>query len=291
MQPGTTRIREHIEHIIFRLAWDQSRARPGWAHGTGGARPRGPATSAQSHRRGTVCGVRSCGKSAKCKQDCRDLQDGFAHPAALASALAMHHLWLATRNGHKTVELREMLGRDFRLDDLSGHREIAEVVEDGATFAENAQLKAVAVSRQLPGLVLADDSGLEVDSLGGAPGIYSARYAGQEANDAKNREKLIAALAALGPAASRAARFRCALALARKGITIAMFEGTVEGVIVPEERGAAGFGYDPLFQPREFTKTFAELTLAEKNRLSHRAAAAAKLRDFLLSGPEGCHPA
>ncbi len=174
-----------------------------------------------------------------------------------------------------------MLGRDFALDDLSAHPEIAEVVEDGTTFAENAQLKAVAISRQLPGLALADDSGLEVDSLGGAPGIYSARYAGAAANSANNRGKLLAALDALRPAASRRARFRCVLALARDGVTIATFAGTVEGMIVRQERGDAGFGYDPLFVADGFERTFAELAAADKNRISHRAVAVAKLRAFL----------
>lgn len=193
----------------------------------------------------------------------------------------MHHFWLATHNRHKTVELREMLGNECALEDLSAHPEIGPVVEDGATFSENACLKAVAVSRQLPGLTLADDSGLEVDSLGEAPGIYSARYAGPEADDANNRRKLLAALAELGPAASRRARFRCVLALARAGLVVTTFDGTVEGLIVREERGAGGFGYDPLFLAHGFEKTFAEISPLEKNRVSHRAAAVAKLRAFL----------
>lgn len=192
----------------------------------------------------------------------------------------MRHLWLATRNRHKTVELRELLGLEYAVEGLSAHPEIAEVVEDGATFADNACLKALAISRQLPGLALADDSGLEVDSLGGAPGIYSARYAGAEADDENNRRKLLAALAEMGPGASRRARFRCVLALAREGVIVATFEGTVAGTIVREERGRAGFGYDPLFQADGFEQTFGEISAAEKNRVSHRAAAAAKLRDF-----------
>ncbi len=194
----------------------------------------------------------------------------------------MHHLWLATRNPHKTAELIELLGPDFAPQDLRGHPEIGEIAEDGTTFAENACLKAIAVSRQLPGLALADDSGLEVDSLGGAPGIFSARYAGAGATDAANRRKLREALAKLAPPASRRARFRCVLALAQAGTILATFAGTVEGEIVRPERGAAGFGYDPLFQPDGFDRTFAELSAVEKNRVSHRAAAVAELRDFLL---------
>lgn len=202
-----------------------------------------------------------------------------ARPSRLVAA--MRHLWLATRNRHKTAELRAMLGDDFALEDLHAHPEIGEVVEDGSTFAENAGLKAVAISRQLPGLALADDSGLEVDSLGGAPGIYSARYAGPATDDGENRRKLLAALAELGPEAPRRGRFRCVLALARAGVVLATFDGAVEGTIVRQERGVAGFGYDPLFVAEGFERTFAELTAAEKNRVSHRAVAVAKLRAYL----------
>lgn len=174
-----------------------------------------------------------------------------------------------------------MLGAEFALEDLRGHPEIDEVIEDGATFAENARLKVVAISRQLPGLVMADDSGLEVDSLGGAPGVYSARYAGEGATDETNRRKLLEEMARLSPGSSRAARFRCVLALARGGAAVATFDGAVEGRVVCAARGAGGFGYDPLFQPMGFEKTFAELSPAEKNAISHRAAAVAKLRSFL----------
>jgi XTP/dITP diphosphohydrolase len=193
----------------------------------------------------------------------------------------MHHLFLATRNAHKTREFAEMLGADFALQDLGAHPEIDDVVEDGATFAENAQLKARAVSRQWPGLVLADDSGLEVDSLGGAPGIFSARYAGGNATDAANRRKLLEEMSMLAPNARRTARFRCVLVLARGGEVLATLDGAVEGQILRAERGQNGFGYDSLFQPNGFTKTFAQLSAGEKNALSHRAVAVAKLRDFL----------
>jgi XTP/dITP diphosphohydrolase len=192
----------------------------------------------------------------------------------------MHHLFLATRNPHKTREFGAMLGADFQLADLSAHPDIAEVAESGATFAENAQLKAIGISIQLPGLVLADDSGLEVDSLGGAPGVFSARYAGPEATDSANRRKL---LEALRPIATplRGARFRCALALARDGRVLATCEGSVVGQIVRQARGSAGFGYDPLFQPDEFSETFAELPAATKNSISHRGRAVAKMKQFL----------
>ncbi len=202
----------------------------------------------------------------------------------------MHALLLATRNAHKVREFAEMLGEEFALADLSGYPEIGEVVEDGATFVENATLKAVTVSRQVPGLVLADDSGLEVDSLGGAPGVFSARYAGPAANDAANRRKLLADLAQFGAVAARNARFRCVLVLARAGEFIASSEGAAEGRIVTEERGAAGFGYDSLFQPTGFEQTFAELTAPQKNALSHRAVAVAKLQKFLREVNQSATP-
>ena len=193
----------------------------------------------------------------------------------------MHHLFLASRNAHKARELAEALGAEFALEDLRSHPEIAVVIEDGATFAENARIKATAVSRQLPGLVLADDSGLEVDSLGGAPGVFSARYAGAEASDEANRQKLLVELAKRGPDAARSARFHCALALARDGRVLALCEGSVAGQIVRQARGSAGFGYDPLFQPNEFSETFAELPATTKNSISHRGRAVAKMKQFL----------
>jgi XTP/dITP diphosphohydrolase len=192
-----------------------------------------------------------------------------------------HHLFLASRNAHKTREFRQMLGAEFILQDLRTHPEIGQVVEDGATFAENARLKAVAISRQLPGLILADDSGLEVESLGGAPGVYSARYAGKNATDEMNRRKLLDEMAQLTPGSSRAARFRCVLALARSGEVLATFEGSAKGRITSEPRGDGDFGYDPLFQPNEVGQTFAELRPAEKNTISHRALAVAQLKSFL----------
>ena len=190
----------------------------------------------------------------------------------------MIHLQLATRNAHKTREFRLLLGAGFALEDLGAHPEIGEIAENGATFAENARIKAITVSRRVSGLVLADDSGLEVDSLGGRPGVFSARYAGEKASDAQNRRKLLATLAE--PRLVRTARFRCVLVLARSGESIASFAGAVEGTIVRTERGEDGFGYDALFQPNGFEQTFAELSPAEKNALSHRGMAVAQLREF-----------
>ena len=194
----------------------------------------------------------------------------------------MHRLVLATRNAHKTHEFAQILGAEFAVSDLASFRESARVDETGATFVENAILKAVAVSQQIAELVVADDSGLEVDALGGAPGIYSARYAGARASDAENVAKLLDELARCD-ADARGARFRCALALAREGKVLGIFEGVVEGTIVRTPRGSAGFGYDPVFQPAGLTQTFAELLPADKNRISHRARAIELLRAALLA--------
>jgi XTP/dITP diphosphohydrolase len=190
-------------------------------------------------------------------------------------------LLLATRNAHKARELRELLGADFQLRDLSAFPNIALAEETGNTFAENAALKAIAASqdRQLQhALVIADDSGLEVDALGGAPGIYSARYAGENASDAANIDKL---LGQLRSDSNRSARFRCVIAVACAGKLLTIVEGAVEGTIVDPPRGNAGFGYDPVFQPVGFDKTFAEMPPELKNRISHRAKAAAALREKL----------
>ena len=184
----------------------------------------------------------------------------------------MQHLIVATRNAHKTREIQRILGADFAVRDLSAYPEIPEAAESGKTFGENGVLKATAASSQLPGLVLADDSGLEVDALGGAPGIYSARYAGQNATNKQNIDKLLAELARV-ERAKRSARFRCVIALAHGGKLLATFEGVVEGVIVDPPRGRGGFGYDPIFVPQEFEQTFGELPAEVKNRISHRARA------------------
>jgi XTP/dITP diphosphohydrolase len=190
----------------------------------------------------------------------------------------MHHLLLATRNAHKTREFAEILGQGFHVRDLTGLDGFPPIEETGRTFAENAKLKALAVAQDRQSLVIADDSGLEVDALNGAPGIYSARYAGENATDEQNIEKLLRELAGRE---SRKARFRCVIALARNGKLLGEFEGTVEGAIVDLARGRGGFGYDPVFRPDGFDKTFGELPAETKNRISHRAKAIAALRDAL----------
>ena len=191
----------------------------------------------------------------------------------------MDRLLLATRNRHKAREFVEILGNEFQIRDLSDLR-IEPVEETGQTFAENAILKAIAVSRESDSLVIADDSGLEVHALGGAPGIFSARYAGQGTSDSKNIEKLRDELANCCHE-QRSARFRCVIALARGGELLKTFEGVVEGIIVDQPRGQKGFGYDPVFQPNGFEETFGELDPVVKNRISHRAKAIATLREFL----------
>ena len=158
------------------------------------------------------------------------------------------------------------------------------------TFVENAGIKALAASALLgPEVwVLADDSGLEVDALGGAPGVHSAVYAGRHGDHAAQRAKLLRELARLGAAAgTRRARFRCVLALARESEVVRTFEGAVEGVITDVERGAGGFGYDPLFQPDGYDATFGELDASVKNSLSHRARALAAFRHWWDRRPEG----
>ena len=192
-------------------------------------------------------------------------------------------LTIATRNAHKTREFALLFGDAFVVDDLNTATHLPLVEETGNTFAENAVLKAMAAARVIAGMIVADDSGLEVDALGGAPGIYSARYAGPEASDGANIAKLLAALnLATSSVAQPAARFRCALALASGGELLGTFDGVVEGTIVSVPRGDKGFGYDPIFLPHGFAQTFGELDAQTKNRISHRAAATSALRSALL---------
>jgi len=190
----------------------------------------------------------------------------------------MHTLLLATRNAHKTREFAAILGDKFEVRDLRSGPASPVVEETGRTFVENAILKAVAVSKYFSEMVVADDSGLEVDLLGGAPGVFSARYAGEGASDEENLEKLLREITAVDPLSLPTARFRCALALARKGEVLGTFEAAAEGSIVPAPRGVAGFGYDPVFAPAGSARTFAEMSPVEKSHISHRAVAIRSLR-------------
>jgi len=183
-------------------------------------------------------------------------------------------LIVATRNAHKTREIQQILGSDFAVSDLSAHPEIPATPEHGKSFEENAMLRAAGASRYLPRLIVADDSGLEVDALGGAPGIFSARYAGKNSTDQQNIDKLLRELARVtANGIQRSARFRCVIALAREGALLGMFEGAVEGIIADTPRGQGGFGYDPVFVPRGFEETFAQLPAEVKNGIGHRAKA------------------
>ena len=194
-------------------------------------------------------------------------------------------LLIATHNAHKTREIQRMLGAKFAVRDLSEHPDISKPLENGKTLEENATLKAIAASRELPSLVIADDSGLEVDALGGAPGIYSARYAGENATDKANIDKLLRELARKNvPTDRRNARFRCVIAVALDNKLLGTFEGVAEGTIVDLPRGSHGFGYDPVFQPKGSDQTFGEMASQLKNKISHRAKAIVALREALRAG-------
>ena len=187
---------------------------------------------------------------------------------------------IATANRHKTDEFRALLAGRATVDDLHDHPSVGQAEETGATFAENSALKAVAAARASGRPAVADDSGLEVDALGGAPGVWSSRYAGPDADDRANRAKLLADLDRVGATdpARRRGRFRCVLTLALPDGTVAgQWTGAVEGTILAEERGSGGFGYDALFLPDGRSRSFGELPAAEKNQLSHRARAAARM--------------
>jgi XTP/dITP diphosphohydrolase len=194
----------------------------------------------------------------------------------------MQTLLIATRNGHKTREIGQMLGYGWNVRDLASLPHAPKIEETGTTFEENAALKALTISRIFTGLVLADDSGLEVDALGGAPGVHSARFAGPKANDAENRSLLNHKLRTLG-GDQFPARFRCVMVLASQGELLGSFDGIIQGKVVLEERGESGFGYDSIFIPQGYTETFSELQSEIKNSLSHRGRALAKVLEFLRS--------
>ena len=199
----------------------------------------------------------------------------------MAESRAMNApLIIATRNPHKTMEIRQMLGGRCAVLDASDFPDWPEVAETGTTFLENATLKAETISARVSGLVLADDSGLMVDALHGAPGVYSSSYGGQEGNHAMNNQKLLRELHDV-PAENRAARFVCTMVIAREGKSLAHFCGEVEGRILSTAGGAGGFGYDPLFAPTGYDQSFAELGSEVKNALSHRGRTLAKVITWL----------
>ncbi len=191
-------------------------------------------------------------------------------------------LVVATQNLGKLQELRQLLG-DLPLDLywLGDFPNIEAVPETGASFIENASLKAVVYARQTGRLALADDSGLEVDALGGAPGVLSARYAGEASSDVERIEKLLTELS-IYPEAKRSARFVSAVVIASgEGRILNVSTAKCEGHIDFAPRGVGGFGYDPIFIPVGYDKTFAELKAETKNQISHRAQALLGARKFL----------
>src|SRR6267378_3478756 len=193
----------------------------------------------------------------------------------MTANLSAMNLLLATRNQHKTREFTQLLGPNFTLRDLTRTRDLPEISETGRAFEDNAVIKAIAISKIFPDeMVIADDSGLEVDVLNGAPGIFSARYGGENASDQRNVEKL---LRELQGATERSARFRCVIALAKNRKLLTTVAGEVAGMITISSRGENGFGYDPIFIPEGLKETFAELPSATKNVISHRAKAVAGL--------------
>lgn len=195
----------------------------------------------------------------------------------------MKSLIVASGNAHKVEEFDALLvGAGCALSSAQVCGGMPHVIENGSSFAANARLKAVALRSRAPAdaWIVADDSGLEVDALGGAPGIHSARYAGAAASDLENVDKLLAELAKQADSVRRA-RFRCVLCLIDPTGAEHFFEGACEGRIATAAKGSHGFGYDPVFVPEGFTQSFAELGEATKAQLSHRALAAVDLCAYL----------
>jgi len=199
----------------------------------------------------------------------------------------IRQLVLATQNSHKIHEITRILQSfSFQLLSLKTFPDLPVVEEDGNSFEVNALIKARAI-RDFTGLPsLADDSGLEVDALKGAPGIYSARYAGADGNDARNNEKLLKDLLSV-PWESRTARFRCVIAFCNSQHSEWTVAGVCEGRLLEKPKGKSGFGYDPLFIPRGYEQTFAEMDPVEKNKISHRSRAlksfAEKFQEYMDS--------
>ena len=193
----------------------------------------------------------------------------------------MRPLLVATRNAGKLKEIEAILGNEVELKGLADYPDAHEVVEDGDTFEANAIKKAVEIANATGMTTLADDSGLEVDALDGAPGVYSARFAGPHATDADNNEKLLALLSEIAED-RRQARFRCVIAVVAPGGEARTATAAWEGHIIREPRGDYGFGYDPLFFSSEHGSTSAELPLEAKNRASHRGKALRAAKPLIL---------
>ena len=188
-------------------------------------------------------------------------------------------LIFATLNENKAIELQKLMGNHIKVESLKELGFTEEIIESAHTLEGNSMLKADAVFDHFKRACFADDTGLEVESLNGAPGVYSARYAGPACDSEKNMALL---LKNLSVSANLKARFRTVITY-KSGLQTKQFEGIVEGSIVRERQGSKGFGYDPIFKPFGSELTFGEMTLDEKNTFSHRARAFAKLKDYLLS--------
>lgn len=199
----------------------------------------------------------------------------------------MKEVIIATKNPGKAKEFVQMLEPlGFQVKTLLDYPEIEDVEETGKTFEENAILKAESISIALGKMAIADDSGIVIDALDGRPGIFSARYAGEEKNDEKNIDKVLAELEEVSER-DRTARFYCALAVAVPGQSTFTVHGTCEGLILNERRGTNGFGYDPIFYVIEEGKSMAELAPEEKNQISHRANALKELKRVFLTEFKG----
>ncbi len=210
----------------------------------------------------------------------------YHHPSPIIhqplTIAVIKELVLATRNPHKGAELAALLGDlGIRIRTLAEFPDAPTVVEDGDTCRANAVKKATALARHTGLPAVADDTGLEVDALGGRPGVHAARYAGEGATYENNWRKLIRELEGV-PKERRRARFITVAAVAMPSAKVAIAEGSLEGLITEAPVGTQGFGYDPVFFVPEVGKTLAQLTPAEKNRISHRARALAKVREILL---------
>ena len=183
-------------------------------------------------------------------------------------------VFIATGNKKKIDEIKPLL-KDFEVLSIADGINIPEVEENSDTFEGNSQKKALEIAKFLNMVAIADDSGLMVDALEGEPGVYSARYAGENANDSDNNKKLIQNLKGIG---NRKAKFGSVITVAKPNGEVHSFRGEVEGLILDEARGNSGFGYDPYFYYVAYGKTFAELELSEKNAISHRARALSKMK-------------
>lgn len=183
---------------------------------------------------------------------------------------------IATNNKNKVREFKSLF-KNVEFLSLSDINYTKEIIEDGKTFEENALIKARQIAKELGVIAISDDSGLEVDALNGAPGIYSARYAGGH-NDEDNNKLLLKNLEGVK---NRKARYVCAICVCHPNLDYRIVRGTVEGRIIDERRGSEGFGYDPYFYVDEFKKTFAEVSLEQKNTISHRARALRKIKEIL----------